>query len=84
MLPGLLFFPYLPQVEVILQQLPHHLPAPLVQELFQPGGRKPGRSGAGELARQRGEHGFRHGERIIRRDRGIRFHEGSSLRDPPG
>ena len=37
MFPGLLFFPYVPQVEVILQQLPHHLPAPLVQELLQLG-----------------------------------------------
>jgi hypothetical protein len=50
MLPGLLFFPCFPQVVVILQQLPQHLPAPLVQEFFQPGGREHGCGGAGELA----------------------------------
>ena len=47
MFPGLLFFPYFPQVEVILQQLAHHLPAPLVQELLQLAGREPGRGRAG-------------------------------------
>ena len=68
LLPGLLFFPGGPQVEVVLQQLPHHLPAPLVQELLQLAGREPGRGGAGELGGQRGEHGSRDGERVIRRD----------------
>jgi hypothetical protein len=34
-LAGLLFFPHLSQVHVVLQQLPQHLPPPLVQELLQ-------------------------------------------------
>jgi hypothetical protein len=49
-----------------LQQLPDYLPAPLVEEAFQLEGREPGRGGAGELGGQRGEHGFRERERIIR------------------
>ena len=27
---------------MVLQQLPHDLPAPLIQQFFQPGGREPG------------------------------------------
>jgi hypothetical protein len=34
-LAGLLFFPHLAQIHVILQQLPQHLPPPFVQELLQ-------------------------------------------------
>jgi hypothetical protein len=34
---------------VILHQLPHHVPTPVVQEVFQLGCREHGRSGVGEL-----------------------------------
>ena len=78
-LPCLLFFPEGPQVVVVLEQLQDRLPALLVDELLQLAGRHPGRGGAGELVGQSGEHGFRDGERIVGRDRGIRCHEGSSF-----
>ena len=77
--PCLLLFPEGPQVVVVLQQLPDHLAALLAEEIFQLEGREPGRGEAGEPGGQRVEHGFRDGERVIRRDRGIRCHEGSSF-----
>src|SRR5215831_14285529 len=79
MLPGLLFFPEGPQVVVVLQQLQDSLPALLVDELLQLAGRERTCGRASELVGQRGEHGFRDGERIIGRDRGIRCHGGSSF-----
>ena len=84
LLPGPLFFPRRPQVVVVLQQLPDYLPAPLAGEVFQLAGREPGRGGTGELGGQRGEHGFRDRERIIRGNRRVRCHEGSSSFGPDG
>ena len=84
LLAGLLFFPRRPQVVVVLEQLPDYLPAPLVEEVFQLAGREPGRGGTGELGGQRGEHGFRDRERVIRGNRAVRCHEGSSSFGPDG
>ncbi|MGH3251733.1 MAG: hypothetical protein ACRDOI_36750 [Trebonia sp.] len=47
--PGLLFLAQRPQVQVILQQLPQHIPAPAVQEPLQLASRQPGRGRADEL-----------------------------------
>jgi hypothetical protein len=45
---------------------------------------RPGPHAVGELGGQRGEHGFRDRERIIRGNRAVRFHEGSSSFGPDG
>lgn len=42
-LPGTLLFPRRPQVEVVLQQLPQHLPPPPGEQLFELAGGQPGR-----------------------------------------
>ena len=57
-LPGLLFFPRSPQVQVVLQQLPQQVPAPLVQVLLELAGGHPGCNGTSELSGQAGEHAF--------------------------
>ena len=77
-LPGLLFFPRSPEVQVVLQQLPQQVPAPLVQVLLELAGGHPGCGGTSEIPGQLGEHAFRDGERITAGNRVIRFHEGSS------
>ncbi|MGH3253208.1 MAG: hypothetical protein ACRDOI_44295 [Trebonia sp.] len=76
MLPGPVLFPHPPQVEVILQELSHHLPAPIVQELFQLEGREPGHGRPGKLADKGAEQGPGGREGIIRQDRGVRCHRG--------
>jgi hypothetical protein len=76
---GLPFLPQGAQREVVFQQLPQHLPAPLAHELLGLVGGQPGRGRGGELAGQVGEHAFRGGERVTGRGRGIRCHGGVLL-----
>jgi hypothetical protein len=52
---GGLLLPRRPKVQVILQQLPQYLPAPLVQEFFELAGSQPGRRRPGQLIGQGGE-----------------------------
>ena len=52
---GGLLLPRCPQVQVILQQQPQHLPAPAVYQVLELGCGQAGRGGAAELAGQRRE-----------------------------
>src|SRR5262249_31586117 len=69
-----LLLPRCPQVQVILQQLPLHLPAPLSQQVLQLARGQPSRPGPFQLRGQRGEQIRRSGEGASIRDLGIRFH----------
>ena len=73
LLPRAVLFSRRPQVQVVLQQLPLHLPPP-GEELFDFTGGQPGRLGALQLSDQRGEQIHRGGKGASTRDRGIRFH----------
>ena len=55
MVPGGLLLPRRPQVQVILQQLPLHLPAPLGQQVLQLARGQPGRLRGLQLRDQRRE-----------------------------
>ncbi len=72
-------FPRRPQVQVILQQLPLHLPAPLGQQVFELARGQPGRLSGLQLFDQRGERIHRGREGAGIGDLGIRFHKGSSF-----
>ena len=78
-LAGGLLLPRRPQVQVILQQLPLHVPAPLGQQVFEPARGQPGRRSGLQLFHQRDEriHGGREGAGTL--GQGIRFHKGSSF-----
>jgi len=54
-LPDSLLFPCRPQVQVILEQLPLHLPTPLSEPVLQLARGQPGRRGPFQLRDQRGE-----------------------------
>jgi hypothetical protein len=55
LLADAVLFPRRPQVQVILQQLPLHLPPPLREEVFQLARGQPGRLRAFQLFDQRRE-----------------------------
>jgi hypothetical protein len=54
-LAGGLLLPRRPQVQVVLQQLPLHLPAPLGEQVFEVACGQPGRLGGLQLFDQDGE-----------------------------